>query len=185
MPISGAASAGRRTAVAGPSSTEQIPPRWPEDLASRHAVPNGNRGWTAPLPSMVGPRLVAVGYRSGRRRSSLPAGSRPPARATRHCLDPWLRLVRVRTPSLPSEGMEAHVSAVPRRASQLQPSRTSPPAIPKKGRKTDAVDGQEPNLPAPLERALQSLYAPFAHRRLTFRSRWAWRGAAATSTMSR
>jgi type III restriction enzyme len=33
--------------------------------------------------------------------------------------------------------------------------------LPKKGRKTDAVDGQEPSLPAPLEGALQSLYANY------------------------
>src|SRR5436305_3902025 len=33
--------------------------------------------------------------------------------------------------------------------------------LPKKGRKTDAVDGQEPSLPGPLEGALQSLYANY------------------------
>ena len=33
--------------------------------------------------------------------------------------------------------------------------------LPKKGRKTDAVDGQEPALPAPLEGALQSLYGNY------------------------
>lgn len=33
--------------------------------------------------------------------------------------------------------------------------------LPKKGRKTDAVDGREPNLPGPLEGALQSLYGNY------------------------
>jgi type III restriction enzyme len=33
--------------------------------------------------------------------------------------------------------------------------------LPKKGRKTDAIDGQEPALPAPLEGALQSLYGNY------------------------
>ncbi|MCC6437902.1 MAG: DEAD/DEAH box helicase family protein, partial [Acidimicrobiales bacterium] len=33
--------------------------------------------------------------------------------------------------------------------------------LPKKGRKTDAVDGQEPRLPAPLEGAIQSLYGNY------------------------
>jgi type III restriction enzyme len=33
--------------------------------------------------------------------------------------------------------------------------------LPKKGRKTDAVDGQEPSLPAPLEGAIQSLYGNY------------------------
>lgn len=33
--------------------------------------------------------------------------------------------------------------------------------LPKKGRKTDAVDGTEPNLPGPLEGALQSLYGNY------------------------
>ena len=39
--------------------------------------------------------------------------------------------------------------------------------LPKKGRKTDAVDGQEPTLPGPLEGALQSLYGNYekAYRR--------------------
>lgn len=33
--------------------------------------------------------------------------------------------------------------------------------LPKKGRKTDPIDGQEPSLPAPLEGALQSLYGNY------------------------